>query len=68
MALNNKPFTCTGVDYFGPLLVKVDRSRVKRYECLFACMATRAVHLDIVGSLVLARSYKHSSDSPIAVL
>jgi len=48
---NNNPFTCTGVDYFGLLLVKVGRSRVKQYGCLFTCMATRAGHPDFAGSL-----------------
>ena len=45
------PFTYVGIDYFGPLEVKQGRSRVKRYGCLFTCLKTRAVHIEIAHSL-----------------
>ena len=45
------PFTYVGIDYFGPLEVKQGRSRVKRYGCLFTCLTTRAVHIEIAHSL-----------------
>ena len=45
------PFTYTGADYFGPLYVKTGRSQSKRYGCLFTCLTTRAVHVEIAHSL-----------------
>jgi len=33
------------------LYVKIVRSSVKRYVCIFNCLATRAVHFEIVQSL-----------------
>ncbi|XP_062714134.1 uncharacterized protein LOC134290921 [Aedes albopictus] len=46
-----RAFSHTGVDYFGPILVKQGRSLVKRWVALFTCLTTRAVHLEIVHSL-----------------
>ena len=48
---NSPPFTIVGVDYFGPLNVKVGRAQCKRYGCLFTCLTTRAVHIEIAHSL-----------------
>lgn len=45
------PFTAVGVDYMGPILTKLGRSRVKRYGCIFTCMATRAIHIEVAESL-----------------
>ncbi|XP_062542502.1 uncharacterized protein LOC134210470 [Armigeres subalbatus] len=35
----------------GPFLVKVGRSSVKRWICLFTCLTIRAIHLELVHSL-----------------
>ena len=45
------PFTFTGVDLFEPLTVKWGRRSAKRWECLFPCLMTCAVHLDATPSL-----------------
>ena len=45
------PFTFCGIDMFGPLLIKQGRSTPKRWGCIFTCLTTRAVHLEVVPSL-----------------
>ena len=45
------PFTYTGVDYFGPYMIKEGRKGLKRYGCLFTCLASRAVHIETANSL-----------------
>ena len=44
-------FFATGVDYFGPIQVRKLRKTEKRYGCLFVCMATKAIHLEVAHSL-----------------
>lgn len=55
-----RPFTYSGVDYFGPIHISVGRRREKRWVALFTCSTIRAVHLKISESL--------SSDSFILLL
>ena len=45
------PFSRVGVDYFGPFMIKRGRSEVKRYGCVFTCLATRAIHIEVSFSL-----------------
>ena len=45
------PFTNTGVDFAGPLLITDNEQTMKSYVCLFTCASTRAVHLELQKSL-----------------
>nr|XP_040233604.2 uncharacterized protein LOC120956287 [Anopheles coluzzii] len=48
-------FSNTGVDYAGPFWIKSTTSRkpqiTKAYVCLFVCLQTRVVHLELVSDL-----------------
>lgn len=49
-------FNFTGIDYFGPLTVRVGgrgRRHEKRWISLFTCLTTRAVHLEVSDGLNL---------------
>jgi hypothetical protein len=47
-----RAFSKSSVDYGGPFITKQGRyNRNKRYLCLFTCMATRAVHLEMAYAL-----------------
>ena len=60
LAYRLRPFSHCGLDYFGPVFVKIGRRREKRWGALFTCLTTRAVHLELANSL--------SADSAIMAL
>ena len=46
------PFECTGVDFTGAIKVRNRSGETQKlYICLFTCVATRAVHLQLINSL-----------------
>ena len=45
------PFCRTGLDYLGPLYIKSEQNAKKVWVCLFTCMSTRAVHLELVTDM-----------------
>ncbi|XP_022180294.1 uncharacterized protein LOC111040631 [Myzus persicae] len=49
-----RPFARSGLDFCGPIMIRSGRRKVsptKSYVCVFVCMVTRAVHLELVSSL-----------------
>ena len=48
-------FSKVGVDYAGPLLIKLGHTRkptvMKAYVCVFVCMTVKAIHLELVTEL-----------------
>ncbi|KAL0901167.1 hypothetical protein ABMA27_006479 [Loxostege sticticalis] len=50
-----KAFVHTGVDYAGPLRITLTRRRgqhsQKAYICLFVCLVTKAIHIELVSEL-----------------
>ena len=57
LKISLRPFTNAAVDYAGPFITIQGRSirRAKRYLCLFTCLNTRAIHLEM--------SFKMDTDS-----
>lgn len=53
--LSSRPFLKVGIDYGGPFSLKSSRIRkapiIKGYLAIFICMATKALHIEVVTSL-----------------
>lgn len=51
----SRPFMHTGVDFSGAIMVRSSRGRghhaSKAYICVFVCMVTRAIHIELVSAL-----------------
>ncbi|XP_067947596.1 uncharacterized protein [Watersipora subatra] len=45
------PFTAVGVDCFGPFTVKERRTELKRYGLMVTCLASRAIHIEVLDDL-----------------
>ena len=45
------PFSFSGLDMFGPFIIKEGRKNLKRYGIIFTCLASRAVHIETVNSM-----------------
>ena len=45
------PFTLIGTDLMGLVSMRNGRNSVKRWMCIFKCLATRAVHFKVLQSL-----------------
>ena len=44
-------FTRTGLDYLGPMIIKTTEGQMKVWVCLFTCMVTRAIHLELLQDM-----------------
>nr|XP_055025291.1 uncharacterized protein LOC129415362 [Misgurnus anguillicaudatus] len=51
LRLFRPPFYSTGVDCFGPLVIKIGRRTEKRWGIIYKCLTTRAVHLDLLDHM-----------------
>ena len=51
LAKDEPPFANVGIDCFGPFTTKCGRKNHKRYGCIFTCLTTRAVHIEILDSV-----------------
>ncbi|XP_006823892.1 uncharacterized protein LOC102807510 [Saccoglossus kowalevskii] len=45
------PFTHCGLDCFGPFMIKEGRKELKRYGLIFTCLASRAVHIEVLDDM-----------------
>ena len=45
------PFTYVGIDMFVPFVTQAGRKELKRYGAIFTCLASWAMHLQVVNSM-----------------
>lgn len=49
------PFTHTGIDYAGPIQLRMSKGRgnksYKGYICIFVCLSTKAIHIEAVSDM-----------------
>ncbi|XP_055602194.1 uncharacterized protein LOC129750989 isoform X1 [Uranotaenia lowii] len=53
-----RPFTKTGIDYWGPIWLKPPQRRAtptKAFVAIFVCFSTKAVHIELVFDLTTAK-------------
>uniref|UniRef100_A0A182XW96 Uncharacterized protein n=1 Tax=Anopheles stephensi TaxID=30069 RepID=A0A182XW96_ANOST len=68
------PFSYTGIDYFGPMIVANGRKTEKRWGVLFTCLTVRAIHIEVVRSLstsdclMAIRSFMARRGTPIEII
>ncbi|KAK0137359.1 hypothetical protein N1851_026444 [Merluccius polli] len=51
LRLFQPPFFSTGVDCFGPYLIKIGRRQEKHWGLIFKCLTTWCIHVDLLNSL-----------------
>ncbi|XP_065222626.1 uncharacterized protein LOC135847123 [Planococcus citri] len=47
----SSPFSCCGIDTFGPLYVSDNSVQKKVFVSIFVCMITRAIHLELLENM-----------------
>lgn len=61
--LAEKPFTNVAVDYTGAIFYKIGKGRgqkgKKAYICIFVCMSTKAIHIELVSDLTTGNREKY---------
>ena len=57
LSVVDQPFAHTGADYFGPLLVKLNKKNranqavAKRYAAIFTCLSSHTLHIELAENL-----------------